>query len=288
MNPKYPCYIPSYKRWDTPHTIRTLQYMNVPFYVVVQPDQYLEYAKVVNSKKILVLPKPWWKPGEGLMHARNWIWEHAKQSGAKRFWQFDDNIKWFYRLNNHMKIPVNSGTIIRVAEDFVDRYENVAQAGFQYDYFAPRKQKMPPFILNTRIYSCTLNLTSLPNRYELVYNDDTDLSLQVLKDGWCTILFNAFLCGKVPTMTMKGGNADIYKAKIAGRLKMAQALVDKHPDVTTVVEKWNRYQHKVDYRPFKNNKLILKKGTTIPEGINEYGMGLINFNENQSIFNNEK
>jgi len=277
MNPQYPIYIPSYSRWDSRFTVRTLEYMNVPYMLVVQPDQYLKYAAVVNSKKILVLPKPWWKPGEGLVHTRNWIWEHAKQSGVKRFWQLDDNIRWFYRLNRNMKIPVNSGTILRAAEDFVDRYENVAQAGFQYDYFAPRKQKMPPFILNTRIYSCTLNLTSLPNRYELVYNDDTDLSLQVLKDGWCTILFNAFLCGKVPTMMMKGGNADIYKAKIAGRLKMAQALKDKHPDVTEVVEKWNRAQHKVDYSPFKDNKLKLKKGIKIPEGIDNYGMELIQF-----------
>ena len=285
MNPKYPCYIPSYKRWETPYTARTLDYMGVPYYIVVQPDQYLEYAKVINSKKILVLPKPWWKPGEGLIHVRNWIWGHAKKSGAKRFWQFDDNIKWFYRLHNHMKIPVNSGTIIRAAEDFVDRYENVAQAGFQYDYFAPRKQKMAPFILNTRIYSCTLNLTSLPYRYELMYNDDTDMSLQVLKDGWCTILFNAFLCGKMPTMMMKGGNADIYRQKIDGRLKMAKALVEKHPDVTELTFKWNRHQHKVDYSKFKSNELKFVKGFKQPTGINEYGLELIQFKESSSIFN---
>lgn len=287
MNPRYPIYIPSYSRADSRLTVRTLEYMNVPYMVVVQPDQYLEYAKVINSKKILVLPKPWWKPGEGLVHTRNWIWEHAKKSGAKRFWQLDDNIKWFYRLNRNMKIPFNSGTVFRMAEDFVDRYENVAQAGFQYGYFAPRKQKMEPFILNTRIYSCTLNLTELPYRYELMYNDDTDLSLQVLQGGWCTVLFNAFLCGKVPTLTMKGGNADIYKAKIDGRLKMAQALVDKYPGIATVVHKWNRPQHHVDYSSFKNNTLKLRKGVKISDSIDEYGLELIKFKESQTIFKNQ-
>lgn len=287
MQPKYPCYIPSYKRWDTLHTARTLDYMRVPYYLVVQPDQYLQYAAVVNSKKILVLPKPWWKPGEGLIHARNWIWEHAKDSGAKRFWQFDDNIQWFYRLHNNMKIPVNSGTIFRAAEDFVDRYENVGQAGFQYDYFAPRKKKMNPFILNTRVYSCTLNLTSINHRYDLVYNDDTDMSLKILGDGWCTILFLAFLCGKVPTMTIKGGNADIYKQKIDGRRKMAEALANRYPDIVQVVEKWNRIQHQVDYSSFKGNELKLIKGIKIQDKPDNYGMKLIQFKESKSIFNYE-
>jgi hypothetical protein len=31
----------------------------------------------------------------------------------------------------------------------------------------------------------------------------------------------------------------------------------------------------VDYRPFKNNKLIKKKGINIPDGIDNYGMELI-------------
>lgn len=285
MNPRYPIYIPSYKRWDTLYTCKTLDYMQVPYLLVVQPDQFLKYAAVVNSRKILQLPKPWWKPGEGLIHARNWIWQHAKDQGAKRFWQLDDNIRWFYRCTNNMKIPVNSGTIFRAAEDFVDRYANIGQAGFQYDYLAKRKQRLNPFVLNTRIYSCTLNLTALPFRYELMYNDDTDMSLQVLKAGYCTILFQAFLCGKVPTMTMNGGNADIYKAAIDGRLKMAEALAKKHPDVVRVVDKWNRAQHSVDYSSFKSNELILKKGVQVKHGVNEYGMELINFKENKSIFN---
>lgn len=284
MQPKYPIYIPSYKRWQNPLTAKTLEYMNVPYYIVVQPEQYLQYAAVINSKKILVLPKPHWKPGEGLIHARNFIWEHAKSIGAKRHWQIDDNMRGFFRLNNHLSVPVNSGTIFRAAEDFVDRYENVAQAGFQYEYFTPRKQAMNPFVLNTRIYSCTLNLTELPYRYDLVYNDDTDMSIKCLRAGWCTILFNAFVCGKGRTLTMKGGNADIYKAKINGRYKMAKALADRYPDICKVVEKWNRHQHEVDYSSFKNNQLKLRSGVRIPDGINEYGMELIKFNSPKSIF----
>lgn len=127
--------------------------------------------------------------------------------------------------------------------------------------------------------------TTLPHRWRGRYNEDTDLSIRLLKDGYCTILFNAFLCGKIPTLTMKGGNAEqLYKGD--GRLKMAESLVKQHPDIVTIIDKWNRPQHKVDYSAFKNNQLIFKKGVKISPGVNEYGMEMINFKENKSIFNN--
>lgn len=58
---------------------------------------------------------------------------------------------------------------------------------------------------------------------------------------------------------MKGGNTDeLYKQTggFDGRLAMAQSLQRQHTDVTKVVRKWDRWQHQVDYRPFKGNKLI--------------------------------
>jgi hypothetical protein len=50
--------------------------------------------------------------------------------------------------------------------------------------------------------------------------------------------------------------------------------VQQHPDVTTIVHKWGRYQHQVDYRPFKNNRLIKRADVAIPDAPNEYGMVL--------------
>jgi len=73
-------------------------------------------------------------------------------------------------------------------------------------------------------------------------------------------------------MTVKGGNTDIYQGD--GRLKMAQELQQRHPDVTKITWKWGRWQHQVDYRPFKNNRPILRPGVEIPEGPNNYGMVL--------------
>jgi hypothetical protein len=139
--------------------------------------------------------------------------------------------------------------------------------------FAPRKKKHGVFVANTRIYSCNLIRTTLPHRWRARYNEDTDLSLRLLKDGFCTILFNAFLQYKMPTLTMKGGNTDsIY---VGGTLAKSQMIARLHPDVARVVWKFRRVHHHVDYSPFRTNKLIRRPDLVVPEGVDEYGMKLI-------------
>lgn len=281
---KYPVYIISKGRWDSRYTSRTLEYMNVPYHIVVEPQEYLQYAAVINSKKILVTPFK--NLGQGSIPARNFVMEHAIQSGAKKHWILDDNIAWFYRLHNNLKIPVNYDVCFTVIEDFVDRYTNIGLAGMQYDYLVPRKsKKINAFTLNTRIYSCILVNHAINLKWRGKYNEDTDLSLRVLKNGWCTVLFNAFLCGKIPTLTMKGGNTSELYNKTNLRKEFAESLKKQHPDRVEVVWKYNRWHHKVNYGELRNNELIFKKGIKIPDGPNNYGMQLINFKESKSIFN---
>jgi hypothetical protein len=250
--------------------------MGVPYRIVIEPQEFDQYAAVIDPAKILVLPFS--NLGQGSIPARNWVWEHSISEGHERHWILDDNIKHFQRKNHSTRVYVRDGTIFNAMEDFVCRYENIALAGPDYFFMGDQgltRQGNKPFLANTRIYSCILILNSLPYRWRGRYNEDTDLSLRALKDGWCTIQFRAFLQGKSATLTMKGGNTDeLYQGD--GRLKMAQSLQRQHPDVTKITWKWGRWQHHVDYRPFKRNKLKLK-----PEFVgkqwqpNEYGMKLV-------------
>jgi hypothetical protein len=274
MNPKYPIYIPSKGRWSSRLTSKALELMRVPYYIVVEPQELDKYAAVIDKQKILVLP--WSKPDSysELVKTRNWIKNHSIKRGDERHWQLDDNINGFMRLNRNRKIKVASGTVFRVAEQFVDRYENVVVAGFNYDFFAKARQKIPPFYINTRIYSCTLMSNKHDYFWRGIYNDDTDICLRVLKDGHCTILFNAFLACKATTMSVKGGNTPIYQGD--GRLKMARSLVEQHPDVVRLTWKFGKYHHQVDYSDFqKYNKLIKKADIKTLKGVNNYGMKLI-------------
>ena len=278
MNPQYPVYIVSKGRWERRLTSRAFETMKVPYHIVVEPQEYDRYAEVIDPEKILTLPFS--NLGQGSIPARNWIWEHAISTGAERHWVVDDNIGSFKRFNNNKKLVVMSGTILKVMEDFVDRYTNVALAGPNYIFFAPATEQLPHYYLNTRIYSCILIKNDLPYRWRGKYNEDTDLSLRALKDGWCTILFNAFLINKSTTMKMKGGNTDeLYKGgnQGDGRKAMTLSLIEQHPDVVTGKERFGRWHHVVDYTPFKNNKLIRKDGIVIPETPNDYGMKLVDF-----------
>lgn len=271
MQPTYPVYIVSKGRWDTRLTSRSMERMCMPYHIVIEPQEYDQYASVIDEKKILVLPFS--NLGMGSTPARNWIWDHSMSIGAKKHWIVDDNIENFHRQNRNMKPIVTSGTIFKIAEDFIDRYDNVPVSGFNYYSFCFNENKMPPFVLNTKVYSTLLIDNSLKHRWILKYNEDVDLCLRVLKDGMCTIQFNAFLAGKKTTMKVPGGNTDELYAN--GTLEKAQVLEKAHPDVVKTVWKFNRWHHQVDYKPFRKNKLILKSGLKIIPGTNNYGMRLI-------------
>lgn len=278
MKNRYPVFIPTKSRFKNPLTINMFKRHKVDFKIVVEKQEYNEYLKVVPKSNILVVPHQ----NKGLTITRNWIWDYAESKGYKKFWTFDDNIPRVYRWNKNTRFQCSDGMYLRIIEDFADRYENLPIIGMNYMGFCKSSDKLPPYYKNTRVYSNMLidTNTKLSNgeklRNKLFYNDDTDLCLRVLKDNKCTIQINAFLIDKMATMTIKGGMTDYYNSKECNnRLAFAQELKNAHPEIVKVVERFNRWHHQVDYKPFKKNKLIKKKGITIENKINNYGLELV-------------
>ena len=286
MNPEYPVYIISKNRYKVRQTSDALELMGVPHYLVVEEQEYGLYKDALEKNgirraRLLILDKAYqenyepmtkekWK-SNGPGAARNFCWDHSITLGATSHWVMDDNIRDFGRVNRNRYARVHTGTIFKIAEGFVDRYENVAISGFQYFMFMVFKDLRPAFIKNTRIYSCLLIRNDIPYRWRGRYNEDTDLSLRVLKDGWCTIQFNAFIQNKATTQTVKGGNTEEFYA-YEGTMNKSRMLAEMHPDVARVTWRYGRWHHYVDYSPFKNNKLIKKDGVRIQKGNNEHGM----------------
>ena len=251
---RYPIYIPSKNRSDNCLTAGRLNKDKTPYHLVVEPQEEVVYRKAFPDASILVLDRN----DGGLFYVRNWIKAHSLANGDKRHWQIDDNITYFRRWYKTRRIPINAGTALRIVADFVDRYENVAIAGLDYKMFcikSPVEQK--PFILNCHVYSCTLVLNSLPHSWR-DYNDDVDICLQVLADGWCTILMKAFMIDKMWTMSVKGGMTATYQND--GRLQMARQLERRWPKVVSVNRRFQRPQHVVkdSWKRF-DNKLIRRK-----------------------------
>ena len=283
-NLRFPVYIISKGRWESRMTSKALDAIGVPYRIVVEPQEFHNYSAVIDSAKILTLPFS--NLGQGSIPARNWVWEHSLLEGHKKHWILDDNIAWFARYNRNKKYHLTSGVGFVCVEDLCEKYENVSISGIQYDMFVPSTIKKPPLIINTRVYSCILIKNSIPHRWRGRYNEDTDLCLRVLKDGHCTILVQAFVCKKMTTLKMKGGNTEsLYKLGngVDGRLLMAQSLQQQHPDIVKIGRRYGRWQHVVDYRPFKRNKLILKNEFVGKKWEpNEYGMKLVKLGEQNS------
>jgi len=294
--PQFPLYIPSKGRHEYMVTSKALSKMGVRHYVVAEPQEVDAYRRASEGLlcEIVELDLSFKENYElcdslglskstGPGPARNFAWEHSKTLGFDWHWVMDDNLQYFARMTRNERIKTNSPAMWRAMEDFVLRYKNVGMAGPNYSMFAFGASKLPPFITNTRIYSCNLIRNDLIYRWRGRYNEDTILSLDMLKAGWCTIQFNAFLQGKMGTQVLKGGNTDEFyhaegkvqqgqKYADTGTLAKSQMLVDVHPDVSKLVQKFSRWHHAVDYSPFKNQKLIKKDGLKLTGKPKNYGM----------------
>ena len=189
----------------------------------------------------------------------------------------DDNLSGFHRLHHNNKLPVLSGVYFNMIEDFMDKYHNLYITGLGYSSDNPEIDKSRKSVItNSKVYSCILIRNDLDQvldeKWRGKYNEDVDLVLRVLKKGLPTVGFQSFTCKKEKTGGMTGGNTEIYKGseknKFEGFQKKLDSLIEQHPDVVTQTNERhidNRPHHKVVYKQFKDNKLILlppKKWTT--------------------------
>jgi hypothetical protein len=277
-NPAFPVYIPSKGRASKCITMRALDEMGVPYRVVVEEFERAAYTAALGASRVLVLDPEYQRRYDtfdtlgmtksvGPGAARNFIWDHAISQGAAWHWVLDDNIHNFEQRTKRGRINVLDGTIFALMETFALRYTNVGMAGPTYRMFCPDATKRPPFTLNTRIYSCNLIRNDVPLRWRGRYNEDTDLSLRMLKSGWCTVLFNGFLQDKLATQTVGGGNtADFYSREGTGpKSKMLYAM---HPDVVKVVKRYGRVHHHIDYAgEFSRLRLLRRDDLPAPTGV---------------------
>lgn len=266
--PRFPVLIPSKGRHHRTGnmTWSVLDKMGVPYRVVVEDQERDAYAERVGEDRVLVLPQRYkdeydagmeLAPGQstGSGPARNFIWDLATEEGHARHWIMDDNIVGFARLNKNRRTYCLDGMPFHAMESHALQYTNVAEFGPQYWMFATPREKRPPFVTGTRLFSCICLRNDISDRWRLRYNEDLDLSLRLLKAGWATIQYNAFLQIKTQTQVMGGGNTEAFYGE-EGTLPKSQMIVRAHPDVVKLNWRYGRWHHSVNYNRFKNVQLI--------------------------------
>jgi len=278
--PKYPIYIISLGRWEKRLTSKYLEGCGIDYKIVVEPDEYENYAKVINPEKIIKAPENFSKLGQGGIPVRNFVWEHSIKEGHKKHWILDDNIKCYYRKNQNQNTKIYTGDVFKVVEDYTDRYENVKMSGHQYLQYVPETQDQPPITYNTRVFSSILLSNDMYPEFAWrgKYNEDIDLAIRLQKKGYVNVLFNFINADKETCLTNKGGNTStIYNVEDA-MLKKAEALKELHPDIVEVVKHRTRgWHHKVDFSKI-NNELKLKEGIELKDEVDERGWSYVETN----------
>jgi hypothetical protein len=278
---KYPLFVISKGRHQ-PNRSKTHNWFSknkIHHYMVVEDCEKELYKKEMNDDytTILSLPESHNNLGEGSIPVRNWIDDYSRFNKVEKYWCIDDNISGFYRFERNTVRKVVDTSPFRVCEDFSDRYENLFMSGLQYKSFLPEISRNRGLcVKNTRIYSCILISTKLKDILDGTlwrgrYNEDTDLSLRLLKKGFPTVLHQQFLCDKSTTNSVKGGNtSSIYMND--GLQKKLDSLIQQHPDVVKGTIKFKKVHHQVDYKPFKKNTLKYKEGVTWKLEPDDYGL----------------
>jgi hypothetical protein len=278
---KYPIYIMSkgryYRnnRYQAPKTIQYLESIGIKDYkVVVEEDEYAMYNKSISDDNLIILDRDAITIEDddgGSIPARNFIHLHALAKHFSPYWILDDNIDLYHFNDRSQKIKVISPIAFKAVEDFFDSTKNVMVCGHQYSMFVPASDINKKVQYNTRVYSSILiNGPDIAeeksgefkngNIWRGTYNEDTDLSLRMLKAGYGTFVFNTFTANKETTNGgVKGGNhSDIYADDNNGSGKMkTEALMELHSDVCDTTERYyvdkndhskgKRIHHKINF-----------------------------------------
>lgn len=285
MGSPYPVFIPSRGRFHRGGTYELFKKRSVPnrMRIIVEEDEFNLYCERFGEENLLLLPqwvKDQYDPLDGHGQdfnlgsgpARQYAWEVARKEGHDWHWVVDDNVVAIAEFGDHIsnRATVDSSDSIHSGYDYhpsprwmtdMERYitswRNVAMGGPHSVGFIVRIHKYTMATPNSRIYSFNLIRTAAPFKWRGRYNEDTILSLDMLTQGWRTILCRRWLMQKPDPKASKvigGGNAE--KLYASGTGSKSRLLARVHPKHVQVITRFGRIHHFVDWRKFKDMPLI--------------------------------
>lgn len=220
---QYTIYIPSKDRATSATTNLLLDKLGVTNYMfVVEPQDEDIYRQTYPTKKFLVLDKN----NQGIYYVRNFIKNHSKSLGEEYHWQVDDDItRFFFRLTTAVKkTPVKTAIPFWVAEQFVNKYDNIGICGFKNDVFEFNKTQ--PLAMNIQIVSVMLIKTNTDCWFHNDVIEDTDFNLQLLYNQYTSMELRCFSFAAPPQMRQKGGNTVAFINGLL--LKRQKGLAEKY------------------------------------------------------------
>jgi len=240
---QYPIYIPSKAR-PKKSTAQALEDSGLNYFIVVEPQDYTSYREVFTREQLIKLPMD----NQGIDYVRNYCKIHSAQNDWEYHWQMDDNIKDFRIRVNNKNVKYNAKNVLSASETYVREYDNIGILGLCHVGFAFARDNEVD--VNKQVYSCILVNNQVLANWRPDVVEDTDYSLQVLEQKYCTLLLNRFCIGKETTSTNSGGNDNSDE----WRMKRSLGLQKHWPGAFKITEQygrvkiqpsriWKRYTH---------------------------------------------
>lgn len=221
---QYPVYIPSRGRAHYNLVTDLFDQDSIDYKIVVEPQDQEAYTAKYGADRVLVMDKN----NQGIAYVRNYMKQHATESGYDFHWQFDDDIRGFAVRRNGKSVRTNPRPLLAIVENSVNRFNNIGGAVIASMVYAWGYDKKPPVIYNSTVYTAMLLNNHTRATFEPGIVEDTDYTLQLLAAGWVTLVFKRFGVETPVTETMTGGNTDIEHTR---RYERNQALVEKWPGI---------------------------------------------------------
>ena len=258
---EYPIFIPSRHRSDIKGTAYILERAGVhDFRFIVKADDVQDYTNHFGKERVVELDERYEEEYEtcddlgfnlpiGPGAPRNMAWDIAKAEGSGWHWVIDDNlIHYLLRYGPDGWTKVSDGQRwFGELEKYITSFSNVVMAGPHCESFlAHRHQSVRRFVPNTRIYSFNLIKNDIPFRWRGRWNEDTILSLDILKSGFATFLSYEYIMKKAMTQKVKGGNTEVfYKHGTGPKSRMLKIV---YPEFVDIIIRYGRIHHSVNYR----------------------------------------
>lgn len=260
---EYPIYIPSRHRFDKPITTKVFDDDNIPYRILVEPHDYDNYRARYDDDQLIRLPKD----NQGIAYVRNYALEHARDTGHDYFWMFDDDIRSFQIRQDGKAIKTNPRPLLKLIENITNDYENIGGSCIAHSAFIFGQDGKAPVVYNSQIYCAELITTQAKARFRKGVADDIDFSMQLLHEGWVTLVYKRIGFTSATSGTISGGLVD-SEYKEDGRLALFQQLqaywpgafnIGYHKDGRPHVISRNYYRHFTQRpRPKKQKKLKTK------------------------------
>jgi len=222
ISSKFPIYIPSKGRAKFCKTANEFLKETDDFKIVVEPQDYDSYLEVYNEKNLMVLDKD----NQGIGYSREFIKMDAENNGDEYYWTFDDDLHFLKRevveikddgTEKEKNIRKNPMSVVDEVENYVQLYKNIGQVGLTHQAYAFAKKKDLDY--NRQCCTAVLHKTKVNAIHRLKLKEDTDFSLQILREDLCTINFNKLLYDNPAFGKNEGGLSDEYRNNVTERQK---------------------------------------------------------------------